>query len=118
MNQFPGFMQMQPMQKQPSIGQMGMQMMQAALARQRAGQSATPEVPQGGTLPGGAMNLVPAAQANPGGMGLLSGIINKLKGPQQNIDPNTGLPVTADVMAGAADLGGAGPAPNAISGLW
>lgn len=109
--QFPGLM------TQPNPQAQGMAILQAAL---KAGQ------PNGGgpAMPPNPPPLSLQPPAPGPGNGLLSGLFGS-KSPSPSIDPNTGLPVTPDVMAGAAGVapsplpgGGPGPAPNAMTGLW
>ena len=69
--------------------------------------------------PGGAQPLI-----GPNGLsnnGLLSKFFPNMSGAPgaAPIDPNSGLPVTPDVMAGAAAMGGPpAPSPTALTGLW
>lgn len=124
----PGMSPMQiPQMKSNGLHGQGMAILKAALAQQgKNQQQGQPVIPQGGTA--GAdmpMNLQSAQQQTGAGgsPGLLGMLMNKLK-PQAAagpIDPNTGLPVTQDVLNGAA--AGAMPgqgiaAPTAISDLW
>lgn len=111
-----------PQMKSNGMQAQGMNILKAALAQQAKG------------MPGGApgvalpapMDIKPEAAGGTADSapGLLGALMRKLK-PQAMgpIDPNTGLPVTQDVLAGAAqpglpDMGGMGPAPTAITGLW
>lgn len=114
-----------PQMKNNGLQGQGMSILKAALAQQaKPGMGGMPGQPQVGQSAGPGMPMQvspPAAPAQPPGM--LGALLAKLN-PQQPtgpIDPNTGLPVTQDVLNGAAglgDMGGAGPAPTAISGLW
>ena len=120
----PGLPQMAvPQMQQPNIQDQVMKILMAALGGNK----------QGGT--GGAPSGVPALLGPSGGVanmmggGMGNGLLSKLfpqspatpgaiGAPAGPIDPNTGLPVTPDVLAGAADMGGMGPAPTALTGLW
>jgi hypothetical protein len=103
---------------QQNNGQMGMAILQAALKAGAPGAGGgTPPVPGDPS----AQQPLSLAPPNPGpGNGLLSKIFGggQPTPPTPPIDPNTGLPVTPDVMAGAAGMGGAGPSPTALTGLW
>jgi hypothetical protein len=98
----------------PNPQAQGMAILQAALKQQ-----------QGNQVPGGApgnpqpLSLAPPSQ---GGMGLLSKLFgggqpNPVTPPIGGIDPNTGMPPTG-ASAAMPNLGGAGPAPTAMTGLW
>lgn len=114
---------------QPNLQDMGAKLMAAALAANRptTGAPATPALfaPGGGgtdMLNGGMGNgllskLFPPKPADPLSLAppAPGASAPPVAGP---IDPNTGMPVTADVLAGAANQGGPGPAPNALSGMW
>jgi hypothetical protein len=102
---FPGMMQMGGGGGAPNPnanGDMGMKLLQAALAQQKQGQ--TPQAPQpqaGQIMPGGAMNITPPQQG--GIMGAMSqggpmsmGLLSKLFGPGgtfgQPVPPAAGQP--------------------------
>lgn len=90
------------------------------------GESAGPGMPMQVAPPPPAMAAAGSPQAT--GLlglprtGMLGALMAKMQPPMSPasgpIDPNTGMPVTADVLAGAADMGGPGPGPNAITGMW
>jgi hypothetical protein len=111
-----------PQMKSNGLQAQGMNILKAALAQQAKG--GAPGAPGFGQSagPGMPMNITPpGAGGAPGAVpGLLGSLLSKLQPPAAGpIDPNTGLPVTADVLAGAAGMGGGpGPAPNAITGMW
>ena len=92
---------------------------QAALKQQQGG-AGQPSAP-GMFAPGGGVS----SMMNGGiGNGLLSKLFPQAPGAGGGsangpIDPNSGLPVTPDVMAGAAAMGGPpAPSPTALTGLW
>lgn len=78
------------------------------------------DIMKGGMGNGMLAKLFPPSPAAPGGAAMGAGAGGIPGGVP--IDPNTGMPVTADVLAGAAmpDLGGGGMgmSPTAITGLW
>jgi len=99
----------------PNPQAQGMAILQAALKQQ-----------QGNQVPGGApgnpqpLSLAPPSQ---GGMGLLSKLFGGGQQPAPGgpvgpgIDPNTGMPPMG-ASAAMPNLGGAGPMPTAMTGLW
>src|ERR1035437_9111329 len=130
----PPLMQMQtPPLQAPGINPQSLALLQAALKQGQPGGGA-PATP-GLLAPGGGVaNMMGGGMGN----GLLSKLFPQTAAPAPGapmsltppapgasaapaagpIDPNTGLPVTPDVLAGAANMGGAGPAPTALTGLW
>lgn len=127
-NLVPGMAPMEiPKMKSNGLQAQGMNILKAALAQQAKGAPA-------GVVGAAPMNVVPEGaigqpgQPAPGGIpGMLGALMQKLKpqGMGGPIDPNTGLPVTQDVLAGAAALPEAGAlpgqgiaSPTAISDLW
>ncbi|MFA6267864.1 MAG: hypothetical protein WC670_19375 [Pseudolabrys sp.] len=119
----PGFLPMQtPAFKPPNMGQQGLAILNAAMRQGPAGGAPTGPA----TAPGGAADPSGSAPgAAPQQAGLLAKLMQQFRGGMAGaggggpIDPNSGLPVTADVLAGAAGGGmPQGPAPNALTGLW
>lgn len=113
----PGLPQMAvPAMQQQNPQTQGLAVLQAALKQAGSG-TGKPLFGTGGV----GMDILNGGMGN----GLLAKLFPQKPGtpPAGPIDPNTGMPVTQDVLAGAAaspmpDMGGPGPAPTALTGLW
>lgn len=82
----------------------------------------------GGAAPGGMglMDILKGAGGG-GGLGMLGNLFRGGGGGRPapfGIDPNSNMPITADVAMGARgammppNMGGLGPAPSALTGIW
>lgn len=94
-----------PAMKSNGLQGMGMNILKSALAAQAKGGMGG----AGGAAPGAPMNIMPQGVGQPGAPGGPPGLLGAL---MAKLQPQ-GAP-----MVGLPDMGGMGPAPNAISGLW